>query len=137
MEKGILKIRDKLISDNYVPTLIVGIGRGGAISGALLSGSLGHIPIFAIDRVYDWDTNGRHEKLFDEIKLEKNMERVLLVAGELHTGGTAQALINYFSSIGANELRVFSFLKEKYPTLQPQYYCIESDNPDIKLPWGC
>jgi len=54
VEKGVLELKEKLIKYNYVPTLIVGIGRGCSITGALLSGCLGHVLVLVIDRVYDW-----------------------------------------------------------------------------------
>ena len=76
VEKGIFYLKEQLIKDNYVPSIIVGIGRGGSIVGALLSGCLGHIPILVIDRVYDWSEEGRKEKLFDNVKLNKNLEKV-------------------------------------------------------------
>jgi probable phosphoglycerate mutase len=135
VEKGIKETKEKLIKDNFVPSLIVGIGRGGSIVGALLSGCLGHIPIIVIDRVYDWRKNGRHEKLFEEIKFNKNLEKVLLVAGELHTGETARTYMDYFSELGSKEIKVFSFWKESFPNLKPDYHCIVSDNPNLKLPW--
>lgn len=135
VEKGVVCVKDKLIRDNYLPTLIVGMGRGGSIVGALLSGCLGHIPIMVIDHVYDWKEDGRHDRLLEEIKLNKNLEKVLLVDGELHTGGTAKAYQNYFNSLGALEIKIYAFLKEKYSNLPPDYYTIESDNPDLCLPW--
>ncbi len=135
VEKGVLTLKEKLIKDNYVPTLIVGVGRGGAITGALLSGCLGHVPILVIDRVYDWSGDYRKEKLFDKIKLNKNLDKVLLVAGELHTGGTAKTYKEYFNSIGAKEIRYLTFAKDLYPAFNPDYYYIESKKPDIRLPW--
>jgi hypothetical protein len=53
VEKGVLKLRDDLINKNYFPILIIGIGRGGSVIGALLSGSFGNISIIVIDRVYE------------------------------------------------------------------------------------
>ena len=135
VEKGVRETKEKLVENNYIPTLIVGIGRGGSIVGALLSGCLGHIPIVVIDRVYQWDQEGRHEQLFGRLDIDQNLDRVLLTAGELHTGGTAKAYIKYFNKLGAKEIKFFSFLKEKFPTIQPDYYCIVSDNPEVKLPW--
>ncbi len=74
MQKGVLYLKDKLIQDNYYPTLIVGIGRGGSIVGALISGTLGNVPILVIDRVYEWTAHQRKEGLFEEIKIPKNVK---------------------------------------------------------------
>ncbi len=134
VEKGVVSLKEKLIKDNYIPTLIVGIGRGGSITGALISGCLGHLPVLVIDRVYDWSGDYRKEALFENIRLNKNLEKVLLVAGELHTGGTAKTYKDYFESIGAGEVKFLSFMTEKYPNLRANYY-IESNNSDLRLPW--
>ena len=135
VEKGVLSLKEKLISDNYIPTLIVGIGRGGSITGALLSGCLGHVPVLVIERVYDWSEGFRKETLFENIKLKKNLEKVLLVAGELHTGGTAKIYKDYFERIGAKEVKFLSFMTEKYPNLKANYFHIETNNSDLRLPW--
>lgn len=135
VQKGVLYLKDKLIHDNYYPTLIVGIGRGGSIVGALISGTLGNVPILVIDRVYEWTAHQRKEGLFDEIKITKNIEKVLLVAGELHSGNTAKKYTEYFKQIGANEVRMLTFMKEPYPTFKPDYFFIETNKSDIRFPW--
>ncbi len=135
VEKGVIKLKEELIRDKYMPSLIVGIGRGGSIVGALLSGCLGHIPILVIDRVYDWQDNIRRDDLSEEIKLSRNLEKVLFVSGELHTGGTAKTYIEYFKKMGAKEMKYLTFAKDPYPAFNPDYYFIESKKPDIQLPW--
>lgn len=135
VEKGIKRLKEYLIRDKYIPSLIVGIGRGGAIIGALLSGCLGHIPILVIDRVYEWEDNIRKDDLWEKIKLSRNLDKVLLVAGELHTGGTAKIYIKYFKSMEAKEIKFLTFLKDPYPAYKPNYYYIESKKKDTRLPW--
>ncbi len=111
VEKGIKQLKEDLIRSNYYPTLIVGIGRGGSIVGALLSGSLGNVPIVVIDRVYDWTEQGRKEGFCENIRITKNIQRVLLVSGELHSGNTAKKYIEYFRSMGADEIKMLTFRK--------------------------
>ena len=135
VEKGIIKLKEELIRDKYMPSLIVGVGRGGAIIGALLSGCLGHVPILVIDRVYEWEDNIRKDDLCEKIRLSRNLEKVLLVAGELHTGGTAKTYIEYFKNMGAKEIKYLTFAKDPYPAFNPDYFYIESKKPDIRLPW--
>ena len=56
VENGVKSIREKLIMDNYIPSLLVGIGRGGAIVSSLLSGNMltgRHIPFIALERKYN------------------------------------------------------------------------------------
>lgn len=135
VEKGIIQLKEKLIKTNYNPTLIVGIGRGGSVVGALLSGALGNIPILVIDRVYEWSNNQRKEGFCDEINVSKNLDKVLLVAGELHSGNTAKKYSDYFNKLGAKEIKVLTFMKESYPTFKPDYYYIETDASNIRFPW--
>ncbi len=135
VEKDVMKLKEDLITKNYMPTLIVGVGRGGSIVGALLSGCLGHVPLLVIDRVYDWKNNIRRERLFEQINLSSNLDKILLVAGELHTGGTAKTYIEYFNKIGARQIKYLSFTKDHFPAFNPDFYYIETKNPDIRLPW--
>jgi len=135
VEKGIKQLKEDLIKANYYPTLIVGIGRGGSITGALLSGTLGNIPIVVIDRVYEWTDKGRKEGVFENIRISKNIDRVLLVAGELHSGNTAKKYVEYFQTMGAKEIKMLTFMTEPYPTFKPDFFYIESDKSNIRFPW--
>ena len=135
VEKGIKQLKEDLIKSNYYPTLIVGIGRGGAIIGALVSGTLGNVPIIVIDRVYDWSGKERTGGFCEDIKITKNIEKVLLVAGELHSGNTAKKYAEYFKEMGAKEIKMLTYMKEPYPTYKPDFYSIETDNSNIRFPW--
>jgi hypoxanthine phosphoribosyltransferase len=137
VEQGIFVLKEKLLEESYYPSIIVGIGRGGAIIGALLSGCMKNIPILVLDRVYKWDNRRRDEDIIGEIVLKKKLDSVLLVAGELHTGNTAKKFINYFEKLGvaSDNIKVLSFMKEKYPALEPDFWYYESEKPDIRLPW--
>jgi probable phosphoglycerate mutase len=135
VEKGIKQLKEDLIQSNYYPTLIVGIGRGGAVIGALLSGTLGNVPIIVIDRVYDWTSKERKEGFCEEIRISKNITKVLLVAGELHSGNTAKKYTEYFNDMGAKEIRMLTFMKEPYPTFKPDFSYLETDKSDIRFPW--
>ena len=135
VEKGVLKLKDNLLQKNYYPTLIIGIGRGGAVVGALLSGTLGNIPIIVLDRIYEWKNHVRNEDLFEKIKITKNIDKVLIVAGELHTGNTAKKYIEYFEQMGAKQTKMLAFMKEPYPTFKPDFFFIETDNSRLRFPW--
>jgi hypoxanthine phosphoribosyltransferase len=135
VERGVLRLKEDLIKANYYPTLIVGIGRGGSIIGALLSGTLGNIPIIVIDRIYVWKDEQREDGFCEEIKISKNIDKVLLVAGELHTGNTARKYTSYFKNMGAKEIKMLSFMKELYPTYKPDFSFIETQKTEIRFPW--
>jgi len=135
LEVGIKNLRHKLIQSRYNPSLIVGIGRGGAIVSALLSASLNHIHFIALEREYDWSQKKRNCKIFDDVKFSRNLDRVLLVAGDLVTGGTAEVFTEYLNKLGAKEIKFLTFIKVKSSTKIPDYFFIETDSCDFKLPW--
>mgnify|MGYP001104853828 CR=1 FL=1 len=135
VEKGVKQLKEDLIKANYYPTLIVGIGRGGSVVGALLSGTLGNVPIIVIDRVYNWGKNEREDGFCEPIRISKNIERVLLVAGELHTGNTAKKYTEYFREMGAGDIEMLTFMKEPHPTFKPDFFYIETSREDIRFPW--
>lgn len=133
--RGVLDLKDKLVSSRFSPELIVGIGRGGAVVGALLSGCLGHVPLLVIDRKYEWiDGKERKDAMFAEIEIKKRFERVLLVAGELHTGDTAKLYKEFFEAKG-EEVRIMTLVTETYPRLKPDYFSFTIDDPKLRFPW--
>ncbi len=136
IEKGVIKLKEKLIADNYIPTLIIGIGRGGSIIGSILSGCLGRKPFIGMDIIYDWNENSRNERLLEEISVHRNLEKVLIVSGEWHSGASGKIYKQYFENLGSKEVKTLTFVKEKYPKeLIPDYFYTVIEKPDIKLPW--
>lgn len=113
-EKSAINLANQIRQDEWSPDLIVGIGRGGAIYGAMLSyklakkdrrGKKKNIPLAILERQYRIENNQRKSKVVGDIECfltdkEGNLiapEKVLLVAGEGHTGDTmnmAKELVN-------------------------------------------
>ncbi len=135
-ENSAERIVDKMAADCFDPTLIFGIGRGGAIFGSLISGSSGHCPLVVIDRKYHWSDKGRCDELILPIKLpEDYLKNVLLVAGEAHSGSTMRLYYEYLSNLGAGCVkRAVLFYEEGCPT-KVEYCGIESDQKGTLMPW--
>jgi len=134
-QKAAQRIKDKLIGDDYSPTLIVGIGRGGAIFGAMLSGCLGHRPLLVIDRKYIWSKGRRMDEMILKIRLPGEMiEKILLVAGEAHSGNTIRMYYDDFIKIGAKEVRRTVFYCQVGCTEAVEYIGIRSSK-DLRMPW--
>ena len=72
---------EKMNRDSFNPTLIVGISRGGAIFGALVSGALGYRPFIAVTARHNWEKNERSDELiFKKLNMKKELlESVLIV----------------------------------------------------------
>lgn len=97
----------------YDPTMIVGIGRGGAIYGSLISYRLGELPILALDRTYNHLDDGRETKTMYPFRIPKAyLKRVLLVAGESHTKKTLKIFTKKLEELGAGEIRNCVFYKQ-------------------------
>lgn len=118
----------------FEPTIIIGIGRGGSIFGSLISYNLYHTPIFSVDREYEW-LEKRHDKMLFPFDIPIHLtRRVLLVAGEAHTGGTMEAFTKYLRSIGAGEIKTCVFYKQSICTQHIDFCGMEGENT-ILMPW--
>ena len=121
--------------EQYQPSIICGIGRGGAIFGSLISYNLFHIPIVAIDRKYNWEKNEREDEILYDFDIPKNLtERVLLVAGEAHTGKTMKLFIEHLKKIGAENIKTCVFYKQSVCTYNIDYIGIEGVSVPL-MPW--
>lgn len=121
--------------ERFIPSLIVGIGRGGAIMGALISERMAKIPLLAIDRKYVWKGGRKIDDLFLRFKLpSKCLDRVLLVAGEVHTGTTMKLYLDYLSKIGANVVRCATFYLQEGCPERIDYFG-EKNSKKILMPW--
>jgi len=136
-KKLIRDIRDDL----FVPDVIVGIGRGGSILGALLSGNLyvpdkkRNIPLLGVDRLYEWRNGERVEvenKMVDFSPLRG--KRVLLVAGDVLTGGTMTFFLHQIREAGAKEVRTACLVKGVTAAYTPDYFGKEITG-DFRMPW--
>lgn len=141
VNQGALSINKKLLEDGYIPTHIVGIGRGGSILSALISGNLikdKHIPFSAFDRKYSKDETGmRKAELLHGIDLGHcDLTRVLLVAGDVVTGITAQRFKELLISKGVKEIRFAVLAKCPNPAMEPDYFYKEFlSEKGLRFPW--
>lgn len=135
-EKSANSIANQLISNNNIPSLLLGIGRGGAIFGSMISGSIGQLPLVVIDRKYKWLESGRVEDMIFPINIPKKyLKNVLLVAGEAHSGNTMKCYYNYLKNINAKQIsKAVLFLEEECP-VNIKFYGIKSSQKKILMPW--
>lgn len=131
----------KMYVDGFVPDYIVGIGRSGAIIGALISGNIqienkkANIPIIACDRFFEWTENGREEiddNIIDFFPLKD--KKILLVCGDVSTGGTIKHFRKKLFEIQPQELKTAVMIKVKTATFHPNYYAKELLG-DFGFPW--
>lgn len=143
MENQTKKLMKRIAKDNYQPDIVVTIGRGGAVVGAIISGNLPapygkktrNISLLGVDRLYRWEDGNRIEvenKLVDFRPL-KDL-KVLLVAGDVLTGGTMRFFSSQIEAVGVSELRTACLLKGLTGTFNPDYFGKEIP-ADFETPW--
>lgn len=124
----------------YKPSIIIGIGRGGAIYGSIFSYYMKETPMLAIDRKYLYNDAGNRigEDWYYPFDIPKELlDKVLLVAGEYHSGKTMQKFYDRLKEIGANEIRTCVLYYQMGLSDQvgpPDYYGI-SGKMDCLMPW--
>lgn len=145
-DKYVKKLIDKIDDDNYIPDVIVTIGRGGAVLGAVLSGNLArhgkcpekskrNIPLLGTDRIYEWDDGQRHEipnKMVDFSPLRG--KKVLLVAADVLTGGTMEFFNKQIRKVQTDDLRTACLVKGMTSAYKPKYHAKEIPS-DCIMPW--
>ncbi len=135
------RLMDEDSNDFYDLTLIVGIGRGGAVYGSLISYQLGELPILALERKYKHLDDGRETTNMYPIRIPKAfLKRVLLVAGESHTKETLKIFTDKLIELGAGEIRNCVFYKQILPEDQMAsdvkiHYFGVCNKKDYLMPW--
>jgi len=132
----------KIANDYFVPDVIVGIGRGGAIVGSILSGNIStpthkvrNIPFLGVDRLYEWQNGERVEVKNEMINLSPLVgKKVLLVAGDVLTGGTMKFFIRQLEKVNVAELKTSCLVKGVTSALQPDYFGKEIP-ANFNMPW--
>ena len=144
VDKCSVKVIKKIREDGLKPDVIVTIGRGGAIFGAILSGNASahkdkhkktNIPILGVDRIYEWENNCRHEIPNKMVSFEPLAgKKVLLVAGDILSGGTMKFHFEQLENVGVEEIRTACIVKGSSSTLHPDYFGREI-LADFRMPW--
>lgn len=142
VDKYSMKLIEQINNDKYDPDLIVTIGRGGAIIGSILSGNLRkktgldkNIPLLGLDRVYQWE-NGRRIEVKNEMIDYKPLKdkNVLVVAGDIITGGTMKFYLNEICNVGTKSIKTACLVKGCTTTLTPNYWGKEIPS-NFSMPW--
>lgn len=141
VDKLTKKLIQQISSDMFVPDVIVGIGRGGAILGALLSGNLRvpgksrNIPLLVVERIYEWHDGERIEVENEMINLSPlRGKKILLVAGDVLTGGTMRFFLREIEQVEPQEVRTACLVKGVTSAYRPDYFGKEITG-DFRMPW--
>lgn len=140
--RGAEDINKQLRDTGYIPTHIIGIGRGGAILSALISGNLIHaphpIPFTAIERKYSTNKVGmRQVSSLQGVGLGRcDLSRVLLVASDVVTGTTAGYFMQFLTDQKAEEVRFAVLVACPHSAVKPDYRYKEIlTDEGLHFPW--
>ena len=130
-----------LVDDRYIPSLVFGIGRGGAIYGSMISSCVGRSPVLVIDRVYtkQLDNSKRSDSILFRPRIPSHyLTKVLLVAGDANTGNTMTCYQQYLNKLGAKEIKKAVYLQTRSCKEVINYvgrYTEKYETLSDKLPW--
>ena len=129
-------LANQMTHDGFTPTLIIFIGRGGSIFGSLISYNLKNAPIFCVDRKYEWGMTKRKVESVFNIEIPSTfLSKVLLVAGEAHSGGTMSYFCNKVKEMNPNaEIKTCVFYMEDVCQMTIDYVGL-CGRDHVLLPW--
>ena len=136
VEKGVLTIRRKIKESGWDPDIVIGLGVGEAVVGAMLAGSLGRKKFITIDRRYKWE-RGVRKTFVDtptDLKLNPPPQKVILVTGEIYTGETIKLAIDYVNSKISSELKTAAMYVSENSDYYPDFYAYLIDKR-VNPPW--
>ena len=135
VSKEARRLAKMMEDDKFIPTLIFFIGRGGSIFGSLISYNLKNKPIFCVDRTY---VGNKVTSIFpiNNINIpEEFLSKILIVAGEVHTGGTIEYFIEQFKAINSQSIiKTCVFFKQTSCKLNIDYIGRQGHD-SVLMPW--
>ncbi len=124
---------------SYGPEVVVGVGIGGAIWGAVLAGSLHDIPLVVLDRRVRYTAGERHVELIGSEGINANAalirrKKVLLVNAEVLSGRTTLRVKELLRELEPTEIKLACLDLNTFAQVRPDY-SYASHNGVIQKPW--
>lgn len=135
IQSAVDKIVKEMREDNFFPTLIFGLGRGGAVLGGLIAGKLGNCPLIVLNLEYKWKNGSRSEQLSEYVSINANLNSVLLITGEVRSGNSMRFCLEYLRKLGATNIKKATYYFLKSSTEYVDYIGVKSTNMNVRLPW--
>jgi hypoxanthine phosphoribosyltransferase len=135
--RGIGHIQEAMMRDEYVPDLVLGLGRSGGVVGGLLASHLGSLPFRVLDLEYS-ESKRELKVEFSGIPLDlpEEIKKVLVIEGAT-TGGTtpryAEALLK--KNVPEVEFRFAFLIQGETSHFTGDYYAFLESRPLAPLPW--
>ena len=135
MRNALIQIEDQMVHSNWMPTIILGINRGGCIPGVYLSHRL-KIPHEALDiRLRDHTAKPNLSVLEKAFAFQK---KILIIDDINDSGATFQYILDNFGK-HAGRIRFAALINNKSSKVKVDYHGYEIDKAEgpswIVFPW--
>lgn len=135
VERGIKSLLAQMQKTDYVPEIIIGVGRGGGIVASIIAGNLGYIPLFVLDTILDRSGPVSHAAIrYPDCCPDVAGHLVLLVVGELYSGEDLRVAKEYIEQRQPREVRTLSLFSHPAASIRPTYVGKETKQP-LSAPW--
>lgn len=117
------KLVNDLASSNYIPDIIIGIGRSGLIFSGIISANIGTVTVGIWERKEKYSEDGKLEnvEIIDNFETDIKGKRVLLVSGECKTGLTFIRALEHSRKNEAKVAKTLSFYRLKHSRHEPDF----------------
>jgi hypoxanthine phosphoribosyltransferase len=137
VESSMKKVLKEMRQVDYMPDIVIAVGRGGAIVGGMVAGNLGHVPLFVMDTVLDRSKREGEVRIrFPDLCPPLREKSVLLAVGELYSGEDLRTVCRFVESFKPREVRTISLFSHPAASaaIRPDYIGRETKRP-LDAPW--
>ncbi len=130
IQVGVKQIIERLYQDNFVPDLVIAIGRSGAIFGGLIAGNMRNLPMALLDRHFEWDESRRSyvPSHFTEVHVTPDCHKILVVVGEVYSGQSfTESLHELEDALRGKKVKTATLCKSKAAAVQVDYFVYAVD----------
>ena len=132
----LIKQSKKILSDNFVPDIIIAITRGGWVPARLLSDLLEvqNVSTIRIEFYLDIAKTRKKPVLTQKLQIPVSGKKILLVDDVADTGESLQLAKNHILQQNDVELKIATIYKKTQSKIEPDYYEKTTKNWII-FPW--
>lgn len=120
----------RMIEAKYVPDVIVGSGRGGAICGGILSANFGHKELKLVDCHFKWKDEERIT-IVDFTSLNRKSiadKKILIVESTRQSGETYRKIFTKVKTLNPHIIKSFALVWRTGAPSKPDHYAFHLDS---------
>lgn len=137
IQKSIKSIVDQIKNSNFIPDILLSVGRGGMIptryiSDYMLSATLSYIPA----QMYTGIGTTQKQPSIGQLSIPVFQKNVLIIDDIVDSGLTVDSIINVLKINQANQIKVATIAVKEYVKRLPSFYSLTiKTNEWVVFPW--